>query len=524
MRKRQPQHHRTLKNTSNVGVGPNTGNGRGSRAGTDPVTGSGSMIGPNLLTGPGPVTFSDLATGADSVTASLPSTNSDSPTRPASGSGSAPGWYARLQHGPFSEEGFTPEMMAVVEQAAAGYARHAFRDRRRAAVSWLGGLIAAAALAGVVWLSVDDQTTVPSHPGRSAQVAEGTGPSSGKPPQKGNGAAELGKEENSSTPPGEEQRTAGNAKNSGLTRIPQTTGNSKLSEAPGPTGAPQSSDVPQTFGEAVGEYGAPIATDSPSPAFGAQTKGQESTKEHNAPPVPAFGWAVFELGGMPYHIPLREEDDILYVHAGKTDFGVLWAPAVKRNGDGLEMHPIEPYSLVLSGTGSRELSEDTALPIYTFPLTVWNERAGNEAYLYVDGIYGAGPYAVISTSSRLNGAPQASEEQLWAFDVQAAAAGKILKPQMIVSYHSVGGALFEFGVNRERMEVVYVSSVPDGDGGYQKTAGLYSLSTGAAGKLTAYRMDSGVIHYVRNGTSYTAVLQTPSLPQLLTSSKAVSKQ
>ncbi|MFP4977201.1 hypothetical protein ACE6ED_17490 [Paenibacillus sp. CN-4] len=130
---------------------------------------------------------------------------------------------------------------------------------------------------------------------------------------------------------------------------------------------------------------------------------------------------------------------------------------------------------------------------------------------------------MISTSSRLNGAPQASEEQLRAFNVQAVAVGKVLKPQMIVSYHSAGGALFEFGVNRERMEMVYVSSVPDGDGGYQKNAGLYR-STGTAGKLTAYRVDSGAIYYGWNGTSYTAALQKPSFPELLTGSKTVSKQ
>lgn len=412
----------------------------------------------------------------------------------------------------------------AVEQAAAGYARRTSRDRRRAAVSWLGGLTVAAALAGVVWLSVDDPATVPSHPGRSAQVAEGPGPASGKPPQKGDGAAGLGEAGSSSASPGEEQQTGGNAQVPGPSGNPPTTGNSKLSEAPGPIGAPQSSDVPQTFGEAVGEHGAPIATDSSSPAFGAQTKEQDSPEENNAPPAPAYGWAVFELGGVPYQIPLNQEDDIRYVHAGKTDFGILWTPAVKRSGDGLEIHPKEPYSLVLSGTRRRELNEDSALPIYNFSLTVWNERAGDAAYFYVDGIYGAGSYAVISTSSRLNGAPQASDEQLRAFNVQAMAAGKVLKPQLIVSYHSAGGALFEFGVNRERMEVGYVSFVPDGDGGYQNTAGLYSLSTGTAGKLTAYRVDSGAIYYGWNGTSYTAALQKPSLPELLTGSKTVSKQ
>lgn len=54
--------------------------------------------------------------------------------------------------------------------------------------------------------------------------------------------------------------------------------------------------------------------------------------------------------------------------------------------------------------------------------------------------------------------------------------------------------------------------------------GVYSLSTGTAGKLTAYRVDSGAIHYVRNGTTYTAALQTPSLPERITGSKTVSKQ
>lgn len=211
--------------------------------------------------------------------------------------------------------------------------------------------------------------------------------------------------------------------------------------------------------------------------------------------------AIFDFGTAAYYTTLRQESDRMYTHAALTSEGIVWSPAPERIESGnMDDHATEQYRLYLNDTNEHELSTASSNLIYTFPLTVRIEQAQQEAHMELYKIIGVGPHVVLVTSAKIPGAAQPSEEKLWALDVNEAVSGEQIEPKEIVSFHSVGGSQFVFGMETQRQELVYIYSTLEGsDGEYKEEAKVYRLETGETSLLTTYSISKDQITYTIDG-------------------------
>lgn len=215
------------------------------------------------------------------------------------------------------------------------------------------------------------------------------------------------------------------------------------------------------------------------------------------PPNPA----IFDFGNAAYYTTLQQESDRMFTHAALTSEGIVWSPAPERIESGnMDDHATKPYRLYLNDRNEHELSTVSSNLIYTFPLTVRIEQAQQDAYMELYKIIGVGPHVVLVTSAKIPGAAQPSEEKLWALDVKGAISGEQVEPKEIVSFHSVGGSQFVFGIETQRQELVYIYSTLEGsDGEYKEEAKVYRLETGETHLLTTYSISKDQITYTIDG-------------------------
>ncbi len=240
--------------------------------------------------------------------------------------------------------------------------------------------------------------------------------------------------------------------------------------------------IASLFGKTTAAAVQPSAVPAPSAA----------AKDYNPP----AGSAEFEIGGQKYYMPLPLDRNKANAQAVETSMGIVWSPPPPMV-DYMKpkyTHNTEPYSLYLTPKGHTELSAASAKRLFTFPLY----SGGAQTYYSFGGIYGAGKYAVLfsSTYTLGEGIANHSKAKLSVLDVQKAAAGATVTPREILTFEKEYGYYKSFiSIDLEHEELLLVYYTLGDNEKWITHNKLYNLESGESqvltGEITIDQKDSG---------------------------------
>lgn len=72
---------------------------------------------------------------------------------------------------------------------------------------------------------------------------------------------------------------------------------------------------------------------------------------------------------------------------------------------------------------------------------------------------------------------------------------------MVTNYHESGGYLFDFGVNKDTNDIVYIQTTPYGND-YKKEAYIYHMETGNTQKIENFKLQDDNFTYNIDGKKH----------------------
>lgn len=189
-----------------------------------------------------------------------------------------------------------------------------------------------------------------------------------------------------------------------------------------------------------------------------------------------------------YHSELTKDKIV----ATMTGRGIVWAPDPEMvdASSVLDKIPKEPFKLYLNKNANSNISVQNSDFIYSFPL-----KDSKDNYFFLDKLYGIGNHVIITAYLRMKGVPQATICKLYDLNLDSK------KVALITNYHISGGNFFEFGINKETNDIVYIQTKPYGND-YKKEAHIYHIITGKTEEIENGKLQDGNFTYTIKGKKY----------------------
>jgi hypothetical protein len=130
-----------------------------------------------------------------------------------------------------------------------------------------------------------------------------------------------------------------------------------------------------------------------------------------------------------------------FFQAVATPKGIVWSPVPAMTGEGLDLHPTEPFTLYLSPAAVTKLDPAGARKILALPLQMASPDGKRKLNVFLGELLAAGERVVYSVSLRSTGANQPDVSKLYAVDLNTGA------NTLITDYHDCGGYQFLLGIN-----------------------------------------------------------------------------
>lgn len=191
------------------------------------------------------------------------------------------------------------------------------------------------------------------------------------------------------------------------------------------------------------------------------------------------------LSGKSYTFRIEsDESNKKFIKAALTDQGVVWGPAPKMAPaeSELDQIPVEPFSMYLNSKAKGVIDKDNSILLVTLPLKE------NDAFVFLGNIYGNKNHVLYTTYVKKAGMNQAIYNQLFILDLTTN------KSVEITQFKEGGGEFFNFGINSDTDDVVYIQSSPSGDTISGKGS-VYHLKTDEVEALSTFEISNHKITY-----------------------------